>query len=163
MAISIDDLENAEEAAEMAESARATRRQRREEREQYREVRETLEDPARPMPDGGGGDVGVDEELCFAMTEERRIGSQVIEVDGETVRFGKPSGFASADLDGQLDDLQSSEASTREVLEWCTNTLEAWCLDEGYDAEFWGHNFAMMDLIVTVRRMTLGGNGPGTS
>ena len=153
----ISSLSNADVAEDMHEATVKRVEQQRADARKHAETRETLETPPMPVEDGEGIDEGAEDRPGFAMTEKRRIGSQTINVGEQTYRFGKPSGFASADIDDELDEICTQP--TLAVVEWAAGTLEHWHLDD--DGPDWGHEHGLDELVTAVRALQLGGNGGG--
>ena len=132
-------------------------------------TRNTLE--GTPMPDGGTAtdtgtgdtDTAATDEgtLGYTMTEDRRVGSMPLTVDGHgSIRFGKPSGRASAAIMGPLDDADD-DAPLTTISGHIWGTLAEWSLDEEYDADFWADETGLMDAIVALRSVAMGGNVEG--
>lgn len=143
MTVEAEGFANSEAVEEMVETAL----DREERSAELDEIRQTLESQDESPISG-----------AFEMTEERRVGSQSIEFDGEIHRFGKPSGRASVDLMNVVSDMDPGTPMT-ELAEFVWPTLESWCLEPDKDEDYWAENYALMDTVLIARSLALGGNG----
>lgn len=132
-------------------------------------TRGALETPATPAPGveaDGAGAVDVDEPADdapdgFQMTDDRRVGSTSVEVEGDMVPFGRPSGRASTKMLARLDEMEENGDSVIVLGEYVWATLAEWCLDDDRDADYWADELALVDAINTARDVALGGTTPG--
>lgn len=163
---------NPEQANAALEALGADRGAQLAEFDELHATRTELERGPDPTPDGGsavpageseaadGGDTGdVADEPGFAMTDDRRVGSMGIDVDGHgSVRFGKPSGRASTQLLAPLQRMDDEGGDVEELAEYVWHTLANWSLDEERDADHWASEHALVDAIGATRSLALGGN-----
>lgn len=128
-------------------------------------TRDHLETAPEPVPDDGAPATAAeaDPQPGFAMTEARRVGAVSLPVDSEgSVRFGKPSGRASAELLGPIQEMEEGGGDLTELTAYVWQTLGAWCLDDERDADHWADEHGLMDTITLCRNLALGGNAPTT-
>lgn len=97
----------------------------------------------------------------YRMTEDRRVGSHALPVDGEgAVRFGKPSGRASLEILEKIDEVESEGGAITDLAGFLWGTLESWSVEEEYDRDWWADEVALVDAVTTARNVALGGNAP---
>lgn len=94
----------------------------------------------------------------YRMMADRRVGTLALQVDGENVRFGKPSGRASTELLDPLAEMERENAPASALGTYVWNTLEEWSLDADLDADHWADELALLDALQTARALALGGN-----
>lgn len=144
------------------EAFRAEREQKRDDAVTAAHTRTHLETPAGPVPNDDApttvAETDGGEPRRFLMTEDRRVGSMAIPVDGHgSIRFAKPSGRASM---GLLDPIEAMEdnGEMTDLGTYLWATLADWSLEDEHDEDFWADELGLLDAIRTLRSVALGGN-----
>ena len=138
------------------------------------ELEETRQQLEYPIADGGDAEAAAadavertddmdvdeaDEAPGYTMTDDRRIGSMAMAVDGEgTVGFGKPSGRASVEMLAPIQEMEEGSASLTDLTGFLWHTLASWSEDDDLDADYWADNHALMDTVKLTRQLAFGGN-----
>lgn len=155
---------NQEFADEAHQDLRKQNAERRDQLAEHEGTRAGLESPGGPTPADGAPATAAEADTdggteAFVMSEDRRVGSMTVPVDGHgNVRFGKPSGRASMQIMGPIEDSDEG-GDPLELGTYVWRTLAEWALDDEFaDADKWADEMAFIDAIQTLRTVGLGGN-----
>lgn len=123
-------------------------------------TRESLETPQGDVDGSPDADADDSEKrIGYAMTDDRRVGTTILESEADgRMRFGKPTGRSSMEIDRALKGADDAFADDLEFYEWVWQTLEEWSLDEEFDVDHWADEYAMVGALNLIRALTMGGN-----